>query len=75
MVIEISAEMQDYLARREGGEIVEGSKSFKQVASLWTFELADGRWRVSNIEDSALMRDYLEMIAAHPRAEAAVRPG
>ena len=75
VVIEISAEMQDFLARREGGEIVEGSKSFKQVASLWTFELADGRWRVSNIEDSALMSDYLDMLASQPRAEAAVRAG
>lgn len=75
VVIEISAEMQDYLARREDGEIVEGSKAFKEVASLWTFELADGRWRVSNIEDSALMGDYLALIASQPRAEAAVRTG
>jgi len=75
VVIEISAEMQDYLARREDGEIVEGSKAFKDVASLWTFELADGRWRVSNIEDSALMGDYLDVVASQPRAEAAARTG
>lgn len=73
VVLAIAAEMQDYLAKRDTGEVVEGSKAFKQVESLWTFELAGGRWKVSNIEDGAMMSDYLGMLAAQPRAEDAVR--
>lgn len=73
VVLAISAEMQDYLARRDGGEIVEGSTKYKSVESLWTFELAGDRWKVSNIEDSAMLDEYLRMLSTLPRAEDAVR--
>lgn len=68
VVLSISAEMQDYLARRDGGDIVEGSEKFKQVTHLWTLELDGGRWKVSNIDESAMLDDYLEMARSQPRA-------
>lgn len=73
VVLAISANMQDYLARRDGGEIVEGSKKYKDVESLWTFELAGGEWKVSNIDASESMDEYLEMARALPRVTDSVQ--
>ncbi len=73
LVVSISAHMQDYLARRDTGAVVEGSKKFKDVETLWTFMLTDGRWKVSNIEESSMLDEYLRMVADLPPVEDTVR--
>ncbi len=72
VVMAISAEMRDYLARRDDGEVVEGSKALKTVETLWTFELRAGAWKVSNIEDSEMLSDYLDLVKDLPRIEEVV---
>lgn len=73
IVMLVSIEMQDYLAERDTGRIVEGSKKFKDVYTNWTFTLKEGRWLVSNIEDSQLM-EYIRMAKELPPIEATLLP-
>ena len=76
VVLAISANMRDYLARRDTDEIVEGNRKYKDVEFLWTFALEDGQWKVSHIDESAMLDEYLEMARALPKAADAVRaPG
>ena len=51
IVIAINAIMEDYLAKRDTGEVVKGRKGFFPVKTVWTFLLKDKKWRVANIED------------------------
>ena len=74
VVLEISASMRDYLARREDGEVVEGSKKYTEVSSLWTFQLIDGEWKVSNIDASETLHDYLDMARDLPSVREVVPP-
>jgi len=68
VVLAIGADMQDYLARRDSGEIVEGSDKVKRVESLWTFELRDGRWKVSRIDDGETLDEIVGHALKRPRA-------
>jgi hypothetical protein len=61
LVIAIEAVMQDYLERRSNGEVVEGSKKSKEVETLWTFTLTEGRWLVSNIEEGSMSLAYANL--------------
>ncbi|NIP99833.1 MAG: TIM44-like domain-containing protein [Nitrospinaceae bacterium] len=69
VVIAMEAYMQDYLARRDSGEVVEGSKKFKDVETVWSFTLIDGRWRVSNIEEDTFAMEYARMRSELPNIE------
>lgn len=69
LVVSITAYMQDYLAKRETDEVVEGSKKFKDVETVWTFTLVEGRWRVSNIEEDTLSLAYAKLTADLPSIE------
>ena len=76
VVLAITANMQDYLARRDSGEIVEGSLKYKDVQALWTFELRDGEWRVCNIEEDAMLDEYISIARALPPVAECLRgPG
>lgn len=74
VVISISANLQDYLARRADGEVIEGSKKYKDVETLWSFELTEGRWRVSNIDEGESIDEYLDLLPQMPRASEVVKP-
>jgi len=54
LVVAISAKMEDYLAKRDSGKIVKGEKGFKDVETIWTFVVQNGKWVVANIEDTGL---------------------
>jgi hypothetical protein len=69
VVVSITARMQDYLEERATGKVVEGSKTFKDVETLWTLTLVDGRWLVSNIEEGALSLTYAELMKKQPPVE------
>ncbi len=69
LVLSIEANMKDYLAERESGQVVEGNKKYKEVEAVWTFTWIDGLWRVSNIEDGALSLDYALEALAQPALE------
>ena len=69
VVVSISADTQDYLARRSDGEVIEGNKKFKEVETIWTLTLESGTWKVSNIEPFDALANYLDLIASRPSLE------
>ncbi|UXI68261.1 Tim44 domain-containing protein [Tahibacter amnicola] len=69
LVLSITANLCDYLQARATGVVVEGSKAFKDVTTLWTFVVCDGRWRVANIEEDTLSLMYARYAATLPPVE------
>ena len=53
--------MEDYLARKSDGKVMEGIKGFKDRTTVWTFIMEDGQWKVENIEAQTLLSSYLKM--------------
>lgn len=72
IVISMEANMQDYLMNRATGEVVEGSKNFKDVETVWSFTLEDGQWKVSDIEDGDMTLAYANEAAGLPNIESTV---
>ena len=73
-VVSITAHMQDYLAKRNTDEVVEGGKKFKDVETVWTFALVEGSWRVSNIEEAPLSLAYAKLTTDLPAIESTLAP-
>ncbi len=61
LVVSITAKMEDYLAKRETGEVVEGKKGFQEVETIWTFTVQNEQWVVANIEEDMLSLDYAKL--------------
>jgi len=61
VVVGVTAKMEDYLEERATGKVIEGEKGYKDVETVWTFELLRGAWRVANIEEDALTLAYAQM--------------
>lgn len=72
VVISIEANMKDYLQRRDTGEIVEGSRKFKEVETVWSFTMVDGEWKVSDIEEGSMSLAYAKLASELPKIEATV---
>ena len=69
LVMSITANMQDYLAERDTQKIVEGSDRYKDVETVWTFTMVNGKWRVSNIDDDSASLSYAKLVKELPRIE------
>ena len=69
IVLSVAANMQDYLAQRGSGEVVEGSTNFMDVFTAWTLTLTGGQWLVSNIESGSGLQ-YADMAKQLPPIEA-----
>ena len=74
LVALIDANMKDYLAERGTGKVVEGSKRYKDVETVWSFTMIEDKWRVSNIEEGSFSLDYAELARTLPQIEDTV-PG
>ena len=72
VVISIAAKMKDYLQERNSGKVVEGSKRFKEVETVWSFTLENGIWKVSNIDESSMSLEYAKMVKELPKIESTV---
>ncbi|MDH5738351.1 MAG: Tim44-like domain-containing protein [Gammaproteobacteria bacterium] len=72
VVISITANMQDYLQERESGKVVEGSKKYKEVETVWSFTMEDGVWKVSDIEEDSMSLSYAKLVRELPRIETTV---
>lgn len=72
VVISITATMKDYLEERATGKVVEGSKRYKDVETIWSFTLENGVWKVSDIEEDTMSTAYAKMARELPRIEATV---
>lgn len=70
LVVSITARMQDYLARRDSDELIEGDKEWKNVETVWSFTMNNGQWKVSNIEAAAVTLEYARIAKELPAIEA-----
>lgn len=61
LVVSITAKMEDYLAERDTGKIVEGAKGFSSTEHVWTFLFQNGKWVVSNIEEGSASLSYARL--------------
>lgn len=66
IAISIIALMQDYLAMRDSGKVVEGDKKWKDVERIWTITVENGCWKVSNIEDGSCSLEYAKLVKELP---------
>jgi hypothetical protein len=62
LVISITAMMEDYLAQRSTGKVVQGKKGFADVETVWTFVFERGRWVVANIEEGNVSLQYATLM-------------
>jgi len=72
VVISIEANMKDYLQNRNTGKLVEGSKRYKSIETIWTFTLDNGVWKVSNIEEDCMSLEYAKLVNEIPQIETTV---
>ncbi len=72
VVISIEANMKDYLQDRNTGTVVEGSKRYKEVETVWSFTLENGVWKVSDIEEASMSLAYAKMVTDLPKIESTV---
>ena len=68
----IEARMQDYLADRASGKLVEGSKRFKDVETVWTFTMEDGEWKVADVDEGSLSLAFANQMRHVPPIESTV---
>ncbi|HDN26136.1 MAG TPA: Tim44 domain-containing protein [Thioploca sp.] len=61
IVVSITANMEDYLAKRDTGKVVEGKKGYQEVETVWTFVLEKDQWIVANIEEDSLSLTYAQL--------------
>lgn len=72
VVVSITAKMKDCLQERNSGKIVEGSKRYKEVETIWSFTVENGHWKVSNIDESSMSLVYANMVKELPPIESTV---
>jgi len=61
MIVSIEAEMIDFLKNKKTGKVVEGDQSYKDVETVWTFTLEEGKWLINNIEPGSLSLAYAKL--------------
>lgn len=72
IVLSIEANMKDYLQNRNTGKVVEGSKRYKEVETVWSFVLEKGVWKVSDIEEGSMSLAYAKLVRELPKIETTV---
>jgi hypothetical protein len=70
--VSLTAKMKDYRVHRDTDKVVEGDRKFKDHETIWSFTLAEGQWRVSNIEAAGCEFDYIFQVKNVPRIEETV---
>ncbi len=61
IMFKIDANMEDYLRNRDSRRVVEGKEGFRDNETVWTLVLANGKWKVDNIEQSEMTIQYAKM--------------
>ena len=72
LVVSITANMLDYLAKRDTDIVVAGYKKYKDIETIWSFTMVDGKWRVSNVEESRCEFEYIFQVKKLPRIESTI---
>ncbi len=73
LVVLVDAKMNDYLENRQTGKVVEGSKRFKQVETIWSFTMESGEWKVSDIEEGSMSLAYARLVKELPDIESTLQ--
>ena len=60
LVVEIEAEMRDYLVEKATDRIAQGDKALGIQTSVWSFVYENGHWLLSNIEPEDTAFEYLQ---------------
>ena len=60
LVVEIEAEMRDYLVEKATDKIAQGDKALGIQTSVWSFVYENGHWLLSNIEPEDTAFEYLQ---------------
>ena len=66
LVVSLTANMEDYLAERSTGKVVEGKKGYADTEHVWTFVLQQGKWLVANIEEGSMSLSYARLVSEAP---------
>ncbi|MBT5235529.1 MAG: hypothetical protein HOM18_09565 [Candidatus Marinimicrobia bacterium] len=72
LVVSITAKMNDYLEDINTGKVVEGNKKYKPVTTIWIFILEDEQWKVSAIEESETLMNFVKTSKDMPAIESTV---
>lgn len=72
LVVSITANIKDYLAKRDSNIVVAGDKNYKDQETIWSFKLIDGLWRVSNVEEARYEFEYIFQVKNLPKIESTV---
>ncbi len=72
LVVSITANIKDYLAKRDSNIVVAGDKNYKDQETIWSFKLIDGLWRVSNVEEARCEFEYIFQVKNLPKIESTV---
>lgn len=72
LVLSVNAKMNDYLQNAYTKKIIEGSKIYKSVETIWSLTLINGVWKVSDIEEAAMSFAYIKMTKELPAIESTV---
>jgi hypothetical protein len=69
IVISIEAKLKDYLQDIKTEKVVEGSKRYKVVETIWSFTMENGEWKVSDIEEGFMSLTYARLAKNLPDIE------
>ncbi len=69
LVVCVSAKLRNYLSALATGELVEGSKEYHDTKTIWSFEVVNGNWVITNIEDMSASSGYLKLVSGLPKIE------
>lgn len=58
MVLQVRVNLEDYLAERTTGRIVEGDKKNKELQNIWILKMEAGQWKLNIIMDSSYKYSY-----------------
>ena len=59
IVVEVEAEMRDFMIDRNSGKIIQGDKRLGTVSTLWSFVWQKNDWQLNLIESSDMDMEYL----------------
>ena len=69
VVISIEANKNDYLQERDTEKVVDGSKRYKEIETVWSFTPENGQWKVSDIEEGSMSLAYAKLMVELPDRE------
>lgn len=69
LVVCVTAKLRNYLSDLATGTLVEGQKEYKETKTIWSFEISNGQWVISNIEDFSATEVHLKNVADLPNIE------